>query len=302
MVERRFKNIAVLMGGWSSEHEVSLKSGATVTEGLRDAGYDVNPVVMQGRELILPEGTDAVFIAMHGGFGENGELQAELNALRIPYTFSGEAACSLAMDKEATRRVLDESGVPVPEGMVIGASDARPLELPLVVKPPLEGSSVGVHLVMREEEWAAALADTCSYGGRALVERFIPGRELTVGVLNGRSLPVLEIEVPDGWYDFNSKYNSGKTRYTFPGAEESLLCGRCRDLAEKVFSVMGARGAARVDFRVNPAGEAYVLELNAVPGLTATSLLPKAAERDGLIFSQLCATLVELAEFDGEEE
>ena len=144
MMERRFKRVAVLMGGGSSEHQISLASGMAVTEALRTAGYEVDPVVMEGRSLELPASSDVVFIAMHGGFGENGELQAELNEVQIPYTGPGAESCALAMDKEATRQVLAEAGVPVPEGCVIGPSDGCPIEPPLVVKPPLEGSSMGV--------------------------------------------------------------------------------------------------------------------------------------------------------------
>ncbi len=298
MSERRFSRVAVLMGGGSSEHGVSLESGEAAVSALLEAGYDVVPVRMPDRMLSLPEGTDAVFIALHGGFGENGELQAELDALRIPYTGPGSKACSLAMDKELFLDVVSSQGVPVPEGCVIDSTGKPPFPFPLVVKPPLEGSSVGVHIVKDASGWDCALADTCGYGGKALVERFIPGREFTVGVLDGRALPVIEIVVSDGWYDFDSKYRSGDTRYCFP--DEPVLCRRCQRISERVFAIIGARGVSRVDFRVSPEGEPFVLELNAIPGFTAKSLVPKAAAHKGMSFADLCASLVEMACFDGE--
>lgn len=293
--ERRFKSVAVLMGGGSTEHEISLISGEAVVAGLREAGYEVEPVVMVDRDLHLPDSIEAVFIAMHGGFGENGGLQEALNQLGVPYTGPGPKACTLTMDKAATRDALQAGGVRVPQGLVVGPDDDCPLNPPVVVKPPLEGSSFGLHLVRSKSEWAAAVADTCRYDGNALVEAFIPGREWTVGILGDRALPVVQIDAPGGWYDFNSKYRSGGTRYAFPEADDAGLCARCRAVALDSFRLTGCRGVARVDFRVTNEGALHVLEINAIPGFTPTSLLPKAAKRDGLAFSELCAIIMEMA-------
>jgi len=296
----RAGNVAVVMGGTSTERDVSLRSGKAVSQGLADAGYAVTPVVLDADAVDgIPEAVDAVFIALHGGYGENGGIQADLDARGLPYTGSGAAASSLAMDKAATKRVLAAAGIPtaayelLPPG-VVGTS----LALPVVVKPPCDGSSVGVGLVRRRGEWEAALEEARRVDpqGRALVETYIPGREWTVGILIDEALPVVEIRAPGGWYGFDAKYTAGKTQYVFPdGPDDRALADRCRRLALESFRAAGCRGMGRVDFRVTPAGEPFVLEINTVPGFTATSLLPKAASRRGIAFPDLCAAILEAA-------
>jgi D-alanine-D-alanine ligase len=296
MVEK-MKRIAVVMGGTSSERAVSLRSGGAVVKGLCEAGFDAVPAVLEEDRLErLPEGTEAVFIALHGGGGENGGVQAALDRLGVPYTGPGAAASRLAMDKIATKRVLERAGVPTPPYEVLGRSaEATGLALPVVVKPPRDGSSVGVSKVAEPSQWAGALAlaRAADPEGEVLVEAYIPGREWTVGVVGGEALPVVEIRTPAGWYGFEEKYTPGVTAYTFPESEQDApLAATCRVLALVAFEAAGCRGMSRVDFRVAPDGSPYVLEINTVPGFTETSLLPKAAAKAGLTFSGLCAKIL----------
>ncbi len=297
------KRVAVVMGGASNERAVSLKSGAAVAEGLQEAGFDVIPVVLeQDRITGLPPGVEVVFLALHGGYGENGGVQEDLDRLGIPYTGPGAAASRIAIDKIATKRVLEAAGVPTaPYEVLPRGSDATSLALPVVVKPPRDGSSVGISKVSEPGQWPAALqaAREVDPQGDVLVETFIPGREWTVGVLGEEALPVVEIEAPNGWYGFAEKYTAGVTRYVFPeSAADAPLVERCQQLALRAFRAVGCRGVSRVDFRVTPDGRPYVLEINTIPGFTATSLLPKAAARRGLSFSALCARLVSAAACD----
>lgn len=294
------KRVAVIMGGTSSEREVSLRSGAAVVEGLKEAGLDAVPVVLNEDRIDgLPEGVEAVFLALHGGYGENGGAQADLDRLGVPYTGPGAAASRITIDKVQTKRILDAAGVPTAPYEVLprGVESTR-LPLPVVVKPPRDGSSVGVSKVSRPEQWADALklARDADPFGEVLVEAYIPGREWTVGVIGSEALPVVEILAPDGWYGFTEKYTKGLTRYVFPDSEDDApLVARCRQLALKAFEAVGCRGVSRVDFRVAPDGSPYVLEINTIPGFTATSLLPKAAAKSGLSFSALCVRLLEAA-------
>ena len=209
------KRVAVIMGGTSNEREVSLRSGAAVVEGLEAAGYDARPVVLERDQLEgLPEGIQAVFIALHGGYGENGGVQADLDRLGLPYTGPGAAASRITIDKIATKRVLERAGVPTAPYEVLprGVSETT-LSLPVVVKPPRDGSSVGITKVNVADEWPAALAAAREVDaqGEVLVETYIPGREWTVGVLDGEALPVVEIQTPHDWYGFQEKYTAGVT-------------------------------------------------------------------------------------------
>ncbi|MEI7899437.1 MAG: D-alanine--D-alanine ligase [bacterium] len=294
------KRVAVVMGGTSNEREVSIRSGQAVVEGLRDAGFEVVPVVLEADRIeALPTGVEAVFLALHGGYGENGGAQADLDRLGVPYTGPGAAASRLAMDKIATKRVLDAAGVPTaPYEVLPRGVETATLPLPVVVKPPRDGSSVGISKVTEPGQWAAALkaAREVDPQGEVLVEAYIPGREWTVGVVGGQALPVIEIQAPNGWYGFTEKYTPGMTRYVFPeDAEDAPQVAQCQLLALLAFQAVGCRGVSRVDFRVTPEGQPYVLEINTIPGFTATSLLPKAAAKQGLSFSALCAKLMTFA-------
>lgn len=288
------------MGGTSSEREVSLRSGAAVVEGLREAGFDVVPVVLdEDRIDSLPEGVEAVFLTLHGGYGENGGVQADLDRLGMPYTGPGAAASRITIDKVTTKQVLEAAGVPTAPYEVLSQNmETTLLPLPVVVKPPRDGSSVGISKVTEERQWPAALkaARDADPKGEVLVEAFIPGREWTVGVIGEEALPVVEIQAPNGWYGFEEKYTKGVTNYVFPDSpEDAPLVAKCQVLALLAFKAVGCRGVSRIDFRVTPEGEPYVLEINTIPGFTATSLLPKAAAHKGLSFAALCAKLLEYA-------
>ena len=291
------------MGGTSNEREVSLVSGRNVAESLAALGkYEVVPVVLDSDDLgALPAGIDACYITLHGGWGENGGVQAALDARGIPYTGPGAAASRLAMDKIATKRTLDAAGIPTAAWHVAGEA-AVVQDFPCVVKAPRDGSSVGVYLVKRAEDLAAAVADARridreKFGGdgEAIVEAFVPGREMTVGVIGHEALPVIEICAPNGWYGYEEKYNSEETRYPFP--DEAYLPEMQR-IALAAFDACGCRGVTRVDFRVTPEGRMYVLELNTSPGMTGHSLVPKAAAHVGLSFAALCDRVLEGASHD----
>ncbi|NQU39182.1 MAG: D-alanine--D-alanine ligase [Lentisphaerae bacterium] len=288
------KSIVVLKGGVSGERDVSLRSGAAVAGGLRAAGYSVTEIDVVDRGVVLPAETDAVFIALHGEFGEDGAVQAILDRSGVPYTGSGAASSRASFDKITTKERLQLAGIPTPPFEVLHGATLPSLPLPLVVKPACQGSTIGIHCVRREEDWAAACADAQRHG-RSLAERYIPGRELTVGVVGDEALPVGEIVAPDAWYDYEAKYTSGKTRYIFPAELDDATAARCHQLALETFRALDCRGLARVDFRMDRDGDPTVLEINTIPGFTETSLLPKAAAAAGISFPELCAMIVELA-------
>ena len=294
------KRVAVLMGGTSNERDVSLRSGSAVVSALQAEGLEVIPVVLDRDSLdTLPRDIDAVFLALHGGYGENGGVQQDLDQLNIPYTGPGAAASRIAMDKIATKRCLDAVHLPTPPYDVLTAQMTRTsLQLPVVVKPPRDGSSVGIAKVTEPAQWDAALAAARAIDpdGEVLVEQYIPGREWTVSVMGGEALPVVEICAPNGWYGFTEKYTQGMTHYRFPeGEDDAPLLSTCQTLAVQAFHAIGCRGVSRVDFRVTPDGQPFILEINTLPGLTATSLLPKAAARAGEPFGALCLHLLKLA-------
>lgn len=297
------KKIAVLMGGISNERKISLKSGAAVVRALRESGCDVISVVLDKESLdALPAGVDAVFIALHGGYGENGGVQRDLDRRRVPYTGPGRAASRLAMDKVATKRVLERADVPTaPWRLLKVGGSPQHLELPVVVKPPREGSSVGISKVVELTQLNKAMQEACAAdpAGEALVESYVPGREWTVGVLGGEALPVVEIIAPGGWYGFKEKYTEGVTDFAFPDSRrEAELISKAQGYALQAYKALGCRGVSRVDFRVTDGGDLSVLEVNTIPGMTSTSLLPRAAGKAGIKFPDLCLKLIELAAFD----
>ena len=297
------KKIAVLMGGKSSEREVSLASGRNVAEALASLGkYEVVPVDLAEESLnALPPGVDAVYIALHGGWGENGGVQAALNARKIPYTGPGVLASQIAMDKIKTKMVLEMKRVPTAAwGLANADTPASPLPLPVVVKPPCDGSSVGISKVSKAEDWARArdAAFACQPADRPiLVEEFVPGREFTVGVIDGKPLPVIEIVAKGGWYGYDEKYKSDETAYPFL-ADDNPLYAKLQRLALDAYTAVGCRGVTRVDFRVSPLGRCYVLELNTSPGFTSHSLVPKAGMRTGLTFAGVCDRILSCADYD----
>jgi D-alanine-D-alanine ligase len=292
-LNRKFRKIAVLMGGPSAEREVSLRSGAAVAKGLREAGYDVVEVDVKSRELDLPAGIDAAFVALHGEFGEDGEVQKLLEKKGVPYTGSGPYASKAAFDKVLSKKIFVDNGIPTPSYEILRAGIKRKLPLPVVVKPARQGSSIGVHRVFSESEWPAALKDAFSHDSNVLVEAYIEGRELTVGIVGAEVLPVIEIVAPDDWYGFDAKYTKGKTRYLVPAPLDEQMSRTCQNLALQTFTALGCRNMGRVDIRLSEDEKPYVLELNSIPGFTETSLLPKAAAESGLNFSALCDRIVQ---------
>lgn len=297
-MNRRFKKVAVLKGGPSSERDVSLRSGAAVAKGLREAGYDVTEIDVKGCAVDIPAGVEAVFVALHGEFGEDGQVQAILNRKGIPYTGSGVEASRASFDKELSKIRCGKAGIPTPEYEVLRQGGRRSLPLPVVVKPACQGSSIGVHRVTDEADWIPALADSLRYDERVVVEQYIPGRELTVGVVDREALPVVEIVAPDGWYDYQAKYTKGASRYLVPAPIEESVRVLCQELSVRTFDALGCRGFGRVDFRLSPEGRPYLLELNNIPGFTETSLLPKAAAQAGLTFPALCDRIMGMARTD----
>ena len=302
------KKIAVLMGGTSNERNVSLDSGKNVTEALSSLGkYDVIPIDIKENNLdALPEDVDAVYIALHGGWGENGGVQNALNAKKIPYTGPGAQTSRIAMDKIKTKMVLELKNVPTPPWGLSSAGDEKPpLPVPLVVKPPSDGSSFGISKVSNLADWPKALEnafaamENASLGVSekvALVEEFIPGREFTVAVVDGEPWPVVEIVAQNGWYGFDEKYVSNETRYPF--LEDDELSKKLKQTAVDAYNALECRGVTRVDLRVSPLGRIYVLELNTSPGLTSHSLVPKAGMKTGLTFAEVCDKILSCAATD----
>jgi D-alanine-D-alanine ligase len=307
------KKIAVLMGGTSTEREISLDSGRNVAEALASLGkYEVIPVVLDSDDLsAMPEGVDAVYIALHGGWGENGGVQSALDRLKIPYTGPGAHSSRVAMDKIKTKMVLEFKALPTaPWGVAEQGDDAPcPIPFPVVVKPPKDGSSFGISKCVNEAEYRKALElawslDRPENGGRpiALVEEFIRGREATVAVIGGEAYPPIEIVAPGGWYGFEEKYRSDETQYRFLRDGEmdertSKLEKELMRVAKEAADALGCRGVVRVDFRISPLGRLYILELNTSPGFTSHSLVPKAGMKTGLTFAEVCDTILKKATF-----
>lgn len=296
--KRKYNKVAVLMGGPSSERAVSLKSGAAVAKGLSAAGYTVTEVDIHDRTLSLPAGIEAAFVALHGEFGEDGTVQNLLKARGIPYTGSNPESSRTAFDKRLSKIVFTRSGIPSAAYEVLSSPTRRTLPLPVVVKPPCQGSTIGIFKVSQESEWTSAFNESLRYDGEVLVEAFIPGRELTVGIVGELALPVIEILAPEGWYDFDAKYTKGHSRHLCPAPLEPAIESLCKTIALQTFKALGCRGLGRVDFRLDPQGNLFVLELNNIPGFTETSLLPEAALAAGIEFPELCRRIMEMAALD----
>lgn len=303
----RTLRVAVLYGGISTEREVSLSSGIQVIAALREAGFDVTPIDV-GEDLgavlaALTPRPDAVFNALHGRFGEDGAIQGVLDWIGVPYTHSGVRASAVAMDKVAAKALFAAAGLPVAHGRTVDVAEleaADPLPLPYVVKPVSEGSSVGVEIIRSGDNRRVEVARTWRFGRAALVEEYIPGRELTVGVMGDRALAVTEILADAGvFYDYESKYADGGSRHVIPATVHPDTYAQAMDVALAAHRALGCRGASRCDFRYDDThgepGRLVLLEINTQPGLTPTSLLPEQAAHLGVSFPQLCAWMVENA-------
>jgi D-alanine-D-alanine ligase len=298
--------VAVLYGGISAEREVSLATGRQVIAALAASGYDVTAIEV-GPDLrallaALDPAPDVVFNALHGRFGEDGTIQGVLDWLGIPYTHSGVRASALAMDKVAAKSAFAAAGIPVPAGRVIDIATLAaddPLPRPYVVKPLNEGSSVGVAILRDGDNRRASVAEAWRFGTHALAEEYVPGRELTVGVMGTRALAVTEIAPRHGFYDYEAKYAQGGSRHIIPARIHRETYDRALDLALIAHRALGCRGATRADFRYDDTagepGRLVLLEVNTQPGLTATSLLPEQAAHVGIGFPRLCAWMVEQA-------
>ena len=295
------KKICVLMGGTSNERDVSLVSGKNVVDALVSLNkYEVIPVVLDRDSVEDVPDCDVCFLALHGGWGESGGVQAALDKRKIPYTGPGAKASQIAMDKVKTKMVLEMKGVPTAKWTLASpGTEASPLPLPVVVKPPCDGSSVGISKVLTAAEWKPALdAALAAQGGKGevMVEAFIEGREMTVAVIDGAPLPVIEICAKGGWYGYDEKYNSNETRYPFP---DDPFLPLVQQIAVDAYRACGCRGVTRVDFRIDAKNRPFVLELNTLPGMTGHSLVPKAAQQAGLSFPELCDRMIAAAKCDG---
>ena len=339
--------ILVLMGGTSSERDVSLASGLRIAAALRARGYAVEAMdTVRGRltpadeQAMLAGGVmrtlppdraalaqlgaetlprtmrdlqggvpvDVAFLALHGGQGEDGTIQALLDLTGVPYTGSGHLASALAMDKDLSKRLFREAGVQTADWLIVRAGDAgdwrarafadatiRRLGLPLVVKPSREGSTVGLTLVKDADAIAPAIAEAMRFDREVMIERFIPGRELTVGILGDRALPVGEIIPKHELYDYECKYTPGMAVEVFPAALTDVERTTVQDAAVRAFGALKLEGYARIDFRMTPDGEFFCLEANTLPGMTELSLIPQAAAAAGIMFPELCERIVQLA-------
>lgn len=296
------KRIAVLRGGQSAEREVSMRSGQAVWAALVKKGYDAIPVDTDSSvgARLREVRAQIAFIALHGPGGEDGTIQGMLEILRLPYTGSGVQACAMAMDKVVTKALLEYHRIPVPRGLVrVKRERKAPLPrgfgLPVVVKPINQGSTVGISIVRRARDLATGIDAALKYGPAVLVEEYIQGRELTVGVLNNRALPVVEIVAPGGFYDYAAKYTPGASVYKAPAPIPQRQTTVLQRLAVEVHQRLGCRGATRVDFRLDPRGNPFVLEINTVPGMTETSLLPMAAKAAHLSYEALIEGILKSA-------
>lgn len=291
--------IAVLKGGPSAEREVSLRSGAAVGKALVEAGHEVEEIDVRGPDFVVPKKTEVVFLALHGTFGEDGQVQAILEERGIAYTGSGIESSRLAFDKTATKKKFEAAGVPTPPCRIMKKGEREIPRLkqpfPWVVKPSKQGSSVGVTIVQKEQDLEKAVKLAFESDDEVLIEAFIDGREMTIAVLGEEALKVVEIKPKSGWYDYQNKYTKGATEYLVPAplTKHQELC--LQTLAVQAHKCLGCRDVSRVDVRMDPNENNFVLEVNTLPGMTETSLLPKAAAAAGISFSQLCDRLARMA-------
>jgi D-alanine-D-alanine ligase len=324
--------VAVLMGGRSSEREISLRTGRGIAQSLRNLGHEVSAIdAADGR--LLPAGeeeraaisagevselpatsetafaradavneAEVVFIALHGGAGEDGTIQALLDMAGKPYTGSGVMSSAVSMDKAMSKRLFEHAGIPTPKWTMFRRGSQRPTldasalgGYPLIVKPNADGSSIGLTVVTEAADLPAALELAGRYGPDVMVEQFIPGRELTVAVVGREALPIVEIQPNSGHYDFEAKYTAGRSQYFCPADLPEPLAARIRELGVRSAEALQCAGVSRADFRLDPSNEPYCLEVNTVPGMTPTSLVPMAAKAAGLSYDQLVQRMLELA-------
>ncbi len=305
------KKIAVVMGGPSAEREVSLNTGNAILQALQSKGYQAVGIDMDPKRIVSQlqqANIDIVFNAIHGKFGEDGALQGALDMLGIPYTGSGVLASAITMDKSISKRLFTAAGLPTAAAefydqysLTVEAACEdikRKFTFPLVVKAAEQGSSIGVYILDNASELEAAVTKAFSYCRHIVVEAFISGSELTIAVMGNKAahaFPVIEIVPHSGRYDYHSKYTKGATEYIVPARLDEKTADYFKQLAEQTYQLVGCRGIARVDLMMDKAGKPYILEVNTIPGMTATSLVPKAAAAAGLNFADLCEKLLLMA-------
>jgi len=295
------KKIAVLMGGPGSEREVSLATGRGVAKALRSLGAEVIEIDVRNEDFQLPNDVDLAFITIHGTFGEDGQIQKILERRGTAYTGEGVTTSEIAFDKIRTKERFLEHGVTTPPWEVIHAGERPTIPLPIVVKPPRQGSTVGVVIVKNENELESAINEASKYDCELLIEKFVSGRELTIGVLGNQALPILEIIPKGGFYDFNNKYPflnpqaGGGAEHVCPANIDAKKTKEIQELALRAFRAAGLQVYARVDAILSENGQPFILEINNIPGMTETSLLPEAAAAVGISYTDLCARIIALS-------
>ncbi|MBI5674290.1 MAG: D-alanine--D-alanine ligase [Nitrospirae bacterium] len=302
------KKVGVLMGGFSSERDISVRSGLAIYQALQELGYD-STLIDVGRDIANVLKKDKVklaFLALHGGMGENGAMQGLLEVLGIPYTGSGILASALAMDKEVSKKLFMHHGLNVAPFTVVNKKSKRgqkknlqpqafEFSFPRVVKPVAEGSSIGIRIVKEEAEMAGALENAFSFGDKALVEKFIEGKEVHIGILGDSALGGVEVRPSLEFYNYEAKYTSGLTEYIIPPAIDDAVYEKTKEMALIAHTALGCSGASRADFIIDSSGAPYILEVNTLPGMTGTSLLPKIAAHAGISFKELIEEIIKIA-------
>ena len=292
--------IAVLMGGPGSERKVSLKSGEGVINALRELGANVTPVDVQSADFTVPAGTEVAFNVIHGTFGEDGQIQRILESRGVRYTGEGVAGSELAIDKIAAKERFVERGVPTAKFEILRAGQQPTIPAPLVLKAPKEGSSVGVFIVREPQELEQHLRDAWAYGDTLLVEQYVSGRELTVGIVGGEAMPVIEIKAKQDFYNFDNKYpvlnpNAAGADHYCPAPLSPEVTRLVQETGIAAHRALELEVYSRVDILLSDAGEPFVLEVNTIPGMTPSSLLPEAAAAVGISYAELCRRIVELS-------
>jgi D-alanine-D-alanine ligase len=295
------QHIAVLMGGPGSERAVSFATGRGVAKALRSLGAEVTEVDVNGPDFKLPPVIDLAFISLHGTFGEDGQVQRILEDRGVLYTGDGVAESELAFDKIRSKEAFRQHGITTPYWQIVTIGQRPTIPIPFVVKAPRQGSTVGVHIIKNEREIDPAIADVSKYDREFLIEKFVPGRELTIGILGHQALPILEIIPKGGFYDFTNKYPflnpsaGGGAEHVCPAKIQENQTRAIQDLALRAHRALGLQVYSRVDIILPEEGEATVLEVNTIPGMTEASLLPEAAAAAGIGYAELCARIIELS-------
>jgi D-alanine-D-alanine ligase len=296
------KKIGVLMGGLSSEREISLLTGNSVMEAMTRKGLKALPIDVDIDIAKALQGIDLAFIALHGTYGEDGCIQGVLEYLKIPYTGPSVAGSALAYDKLKTKEILKFHGIPTADYEVFYKNTnqltKRSLDFPVVVKPTNQGSSFGVSIVHTEDQWEPALRSAFKYSKEIIVEKYIEGKLLAIGMNGGSPMPIVHIRPKSGFYDYEAKYTSGKTEYLCPANLSKYETNKCNEISKKVFKVLRGRGIPRVDIILDDIGTPYVLEMNTIPGMTPTSLLPMAALKMGMEFDDLVVEILKTAKLN----